>query len=398
MVRAFGWRPHAGARARRPAAAVLALFALFPCFLVATTARSVPPILRGVQRTGCVTTSRLAAWPIGRLAMQTIAVPVEETSLADATPPVHAGAGGLVLFGTSAPSNLGQQLRSIERRYVPGNLGLLVMTDEEGGGVQRMANLVGTLPWPRWMAEHWSASEIEQRVATVARKMAANGVNTDLAPIVDVDGRNVPPGASDPDGYRSFGGKTSVVEKDGAAYTKGLLSGGVVAVLKHFPGLGGASGNTDVEAAHTIPWAREKKVGLPPFVSGIRAGARAVMVSNATVPGLAKFPASLSPAAIGALTRTLHFHGLVMTDSLSAVAISAAGFSVPAASVQALRAGADMVLYELSDTPKETNAEASAISKAIVAAVHAGRLRKGRLLSAAMAVLTARKRMCPAHS
>lgn len=348
-----------------------------------------------VALSGCVTSSRLTSWTDGRLAMQTVAVPVEETSLRDAAPAVRKGAGGLLLFGASAPSDLGAQLHSMEQHDAPGNLGLLVMTDEEGGGVQRMANLVGDLPWPRWMAAHWTASQIEHHVAAVSRKMAAAGVNTDLAPVVDVDGRKVPPGTSDPDGYRSFGGKTSLVSTDGAAFARGLLSGGVVAVLKHFPGLGGASGNTDDEAAHTIAWSREKRVGLPPFVAGIRAGATAVMMSNATVPGLAKYPASLSPAAIGALTRTLHFTGLVMTDALSAVAISAAGFSVPAASVQALRAGADMELYQLADTAQETNARASSISAAIVTAVHDGRLTRGRLLAAARAVLVARHRMCP---
>ena len=348
---------------------------------------------RGEPR-NCVTRATLSTWSNERLAMQTIAVPVEENSLGAATSAVREGAGGLLLFGSSAPSNLAAEISRLERHDVPGGLGLIVMTDEEGGEIQRMANLVGSLPWPRWMAEHWTTAEITRHVEAVARAMATNGVNADLAPVVDVDGRDVLPGPSDPDGVRSFGGSTAVVSRDGVAYMRGLTEGGVIAVLKHFPGLGGASGNTDDEAAHTLPWPELKKVALPAFEAGIRAGVPGVMVSNATVPGLAKYPASLSRAAVHALVHTLGFKGLVMTDSLSAVAISAAGFTLPEAAVQALVAGEDMILYSLYKTQSATNAEATAMATAIVSAVNDGHLPRSRLLAAATAVLAARHRTC----
>ncbi len=46
--------------------------------------------------------------------------------------------------------HLGSRLTTL-KSHVPGHLGLLVMTDEAGGGIQRMANLVGSLPWPAYM-------------------------------------------------------------------------------------------------------------------------------------------------------------------------------------------------------------------------------------------------------
>lgn len=343
----------------------------------------------------CVTPGRIATWPISRLALQTVAVPADEADLAAARKEVREGAGGLLLFGTSAPLSLGSQLHALERNDVAGNLGLLVMTDEEGGAVQRMANLVGSLPWPKWMASHWSTATIRVEVEAVAKRMAANGVNMDLAPVVDVDGKAVFPGASDPDGLRSFSGVTSVVTRDGLAFMDGLRKGGVIPVLKHFPGLGGASGNTDVEAAHTLAWPELEKVAIPPFAAGISAGAPAVMISNATVPGLARYPASLSPAVIShELVGRLHFKGLILTDSLSAVAISAAGFTVPQAAVQALVAGADMVLFGLQDTSQATAVLTGEIEMAITSAVEDGHLRRARLLAAATAVLSARGRVC----
>jgi beta-N-acetylhexosaminidase len=337
--------------------------------------------------TTCTNASKLATWSNNRLAMTTIAVPVSESAPSGVTSEVAAGAGAVLLFGSSAPSNLGAQLATL-RSHVPGGLGLLVMTDEEGGGIQRMANLVGSLPWPAWMGAHWTAAQIQQNVAAVGKKMAAAGVNVDLAPVADVDGRNVAPSASNPDGWRSFSGNTTVASRDTVAYMNGLRSAGVIPVLKHFPGLGGASYNTDFGPAHTLPWATEKTVGLPPFTAAIAAGAPAVMMSNATVPGLATNPGGLSPTQITyELKGKLGFHGLVMTDSLDAKAVSAAGFSVPAAAVQALNSGADLVLFGLSSN---VSGETNAIATAVTNAVGSGHLARARLIDAAGQVLAVR--------
>lgn len=117
-------------------------------------------------------------------------------------------------------------------------------------------------------------------------------------------------------------------------------------VLKHFPGLDQSSANTDNGAAATLPLARLRQVALGPFAAAIDAGAPAVMISNATVPGLTNLPASLSPAVIGGLLRQqLHFSGLVLTDSLSAGSISAAGYDLPSAAADSIAAGADLVLF-----------------------------------------------------
>ncbi len=218
--------------------------------------------------------------------------------------------------------------------------------------------------------------------------MAAAGVNMDLAPVADVDGRSVVPSASNPDGLRSFSGSTATVTKDTVAYLKGLRSGGVIPVVKHFPGLGHASYNTDDGPAHTLPWSTERSVAIPPFKAAIGAGAPAVMTSNASVPGLATNPGSISPTLISyELRGKLGFHGLVLTDSLTAKAISAAGWSLPAAAVQALRSGADLVLFgPVSNAQAETNA----IAARIVSEVSSGHLSRTRLINAAGHILAVR--------
>jgi beta-N-acetylhexosaminidase len=330
----------------------------------------------------------ISPWSNARLAATTVSVPVEEADATAVQSAVAAGAGGVILFGAAAPMNLAQQTAVLDNS-VPGGIGLLVMTDEEGGEIQRMSNLVGSLPWPAIMGSRWTASEITSQVDHVAANMSEDGVNMDLAPVVDVDGTAVLPGASDPDGFRSFSGVTSVVATDGIAYMQGLEEGGVIPVLKHFPGLGGSSGNTDDGPAHTLPWSTLQQVAIPPFAEAIAAGAPAVMISNATVPGLSPtLPASLSSTVIeNELVDTLGFHGLIITDSLSAGAITDIGYSVTSASVKAIEAGADMIIYGLSDTNQETLQQFQQIVAADVSAVSSGALSRDRLVAAATAVL-----------
>jgi beta-N-acetylhexosaminidase len=224
------------------------------------------------------------------------------------------------------------------------------------------------------------------------------GVGVDLAPVLDVDGRPGP-SATNPDGSRSFSPVPAVAARYGVAFLQGLGAGGVIPVVKHFPGLGGSTGNTDVAGAQTLPLATLRSSGLVPFEAAIKAGAPAVMVANAAVPGLTSLPASLSADTInGLLRQQLGFDGLVLTDSLSAGAISQAGYSLPAAATAAVQAGADMVLFgstltaaqtELL-TPTNVTRSINEIVTALVDAVRSGAIPDSRLNEAVGHILAAR--------
>jgi beta-N-acetylhexosaminidase len=228
------------------------------------------------------------------------------------------------------------------------------MADEEGGGVQRLAGAVPAVPWARDLARSFTPAQVQALAAQLGRAMQQLGVSVDLAPVLDADG-GAGPSATDPDGSRSFSPDPEVVTRYGLAFLRGLRAGRVTPVVKHFPGLGGASGNTDVGPAATLPIATLRSGGLRPFQAAIADGVPAVMISNATVPGLTTLPASLSSSAIdGLLRHDLGFGGLVLTDSLSAGAIAQAGFSLPAAATAAIEAGADMVLFGSTLTAAQT--------------------------------------------
>jgi beta-N-acetylhexosaminidase len=329
----------------------------------------------------------LAGWTLTRLAEQTLVVPVGEGDVAAVTSEVAAGAGGVILFGSVAPANLGASLR-ILTSSAPGGIKPFVMTDEEGGAVQRMANLVGSIPSARQMAATMSPAQIRQLATTAALRMQAAGVTMDLAPVLDLD-NGQGPNNRDPDGTRSFSLNPSLAAADGVAFLQGLEAGGIVPVVKHFPGLGQASANTDVAPATTQPWSVLQHAGLGPFESAFASGAPAVMIANAAVPGLSTLPASISPVVMTTILRDqLGFNGLVMTDSLSAGALVDIGYSVPRAVVAAISAGADMVLYTAAAAQVESLENATAA--ALVAAVNAGSLERSRLVSAVATVLSAK--------
>ncbi|HWC38005.1 MAG TPA: glycoside hydrolase family 3 N-terminal domain-containing protein [Acidimicrobiales bacterium] len=327
----------------------------------------------------------VSTWPLERRAAQLIVVPADERGVATALPAVRDGVGGVILFGPAAPVGLGQQLAALKAQ-APGGIAPFVMTDEEGGGVQRLSNLVGDISWPRAMAASLSTDAVRQLGDVTGRKLVSNGVDMDLAPVLDLDS-GPGPDANHTDGPRSFSSDPNVAAAYGIGFAQGLMAGGALPVVKHFPGEGQATANSDYKAASTPPLPALKSAALVPFERAVQASLPAVMVGNAAVPGLSAGPASLSPAAIGNLLRgQLGFRGLVLTDSLSATSIRASGLDVPHAAVQAVAAGADMILYDLSSTT-----DPAAIGSQLVAAVGSGALPESRLNDAVTHVLAAKK-------
>lgn len=134
---------------------------------------------------------------------------------------------------------------------------------------------------------------------------------------------------------------------------RGLTAAGVGSTLKHFPGLGRISGNTDVTSVGiTDTQMTANDPYLQAFSDGIKAGASMVMMSSADYPKLdPNNPAVFSPAIVDGLLRgRLGWHGVVVTDDMGAVAVA----DVPAGqrATRFIGAGGDLVLIgKASDAP-----------------------------------------------
>jgi beta-N-acetylhexosaminidase len=149
--------------------------------------------------------------------------------------------GGVILFADNLTGSLAttRALTSELQRAAAqgGNPPLLIMTDEEGGELKR-------LPGPPTLApsQILSSAVALQQGRAAGQLLRSAGVNLDLAPVADVERQ---PGSFL--GTRAFGSSPSAVAAHTCAFAAGLASQHVAYTLKHFPGLGRAAGNTDLE-------------------------------------------------------------------------------------------------------------------------------------------------------
>ena len=244
-------------------------------------------------------------------------------------------AAGVILFGGNISSP--DQLRSLASTLRAAGGRPLVAVDQEGGQVRRV-------PWAgpaRTAPEQAAAGRVRSDAVGAARTLRSLGVTVTLAPVADVPSVRHAAIAA-----RAFSSDPSVVSESVRAAVSGWLAGGLAPTVKHFPGIGGASRNTD-GAVVTIhrPRAALDRVDLEPFRAAIRAGVPLVMVGHARYPALdPAHIASQSRAIVdGVLRKELGFRGVVITDSLEADASLSTG-SVAAVAERAVRAGADLVL------------------------------------------------------
>lgn len=245
-------------------------------------------------------------------------------------------AAGAILFrdnliGAAQSRALVSQLRRRSQRPP------LICVDQEGGGV-RILSWVG----PVRSAPEQAAAGTEQTDArAAARALRATGINVVLAPVADVPSVRGAALAS-----RAFATDFVAAAGSVAESVRGWRLGGVAPTVKHFPGLGAATVNTD-DAPVTIARsaARLRRQDLLPFGSAIAAGAPLVMVGHATYPAIdPDHIASQSRAVVGGLLRDeLGFRGVVITDSTEAAAVRAVAPPAKAA-VRNVRAGVDVVL------------------------------------------------------
>ena len=253
--------------------------------------------------------------------------------------------GNVFLRGRS--THRAAQLRSdISALQTKSPLPLLVALDQEGGSVQTLKGP----DFPRLpSAERLGAgpaATLRDTTRAEARKLAAIGVNLNLAPVADTVpaslGRGNPPiGAF----RRQYGSDPAKVAAAIRTVVPASQDAGVLTTLKHFPGLGRVRVNTDTTAGATDATATVDDPYLRPFAAGIEAGTTAVMISSAFYPRLDRsaVAAFSRPIITGLLRERLGFDGLVMSDDLGA-AVALSGVPPAQRAVRFVAAGGDLVL------------------------------------------------------
>jgi beta-N-acetylhexosaminidase len=269
----------------------------------------------------------------------TIAALITAATLMGLTPQQKAAL--VVVSGLPAPRSVAGVLVRRWDRTAPRPPGSLVFVDQEGGDVRAYPDL------PPQQAARAIRSKKEAFLvgSTTGAALRRAGLDVDLAPVLDL-----------PDG--PLGSRQFRSPFFGVAFARGLAAAGAGACAKHFPGLGSLPVSTD-DRPYVRGAIRDRD--LSPYRAAVEAGIDCVMVGHGVYPSLGRRRAVLEPATYS-LLRSLSFHGVAITDSLSVVRGHAAEWSVVSA-----RAGADLLLFTSS-------ADAARAIRALTPLARAGEL------------------------
>lgn len=225
------------------------------------------------------------------------------------------------------------------------DLPIMIAVDQEGGTVQRLqGDGFSKMPTARDQGQ-WTSDELRDEAEGWAKELRKAGVDYNLAPVGDVvpeskRSSNAPIGAL----QRDFGSDPEAVSESVVAFIEGMHAGGIATSVKHFPGLGEVTTNTDYGVAHDDVIGA-KSDSLEPFKAAIEAGVGSVMISSAIFERIdPDHEGVFSSKVITDLLRgQLGYDGVVIADDLGAA--KAVGDVAPGErAVRFLAAGGDLVI------------------------------------------------------
>ena len=250
--------------------------------------------------------------------------------------------GGLILFSRNLedPDQIRRLCRDCQEHARQCNLPpLFIAIDQEGGPVARLKPPFTQFPGNPAMQDREAAVQFAR---ITARELSDMGINMDMAPVLDI----APEKIKSIMAGRAFGSDPRWVADMGLTVIENLQQRGIMAVAKHFPGIGRTvldshlalpDLDTDVEALG--------QSDLIPFRVAVENNVAGMMLSHIRYTAIDPvWPASLSPAVTAdLLRRQMGYDGVVMTDDLDMGAIKH-GYEIEAAIGQILRADVDIAL------------------------------------------------------
>ncbi len=254
--------------------------------------------------------------------------------------------GGVILFNRNIKNpvqlaELCNDLQEMALKYHGTPLFLAV--DQEGGPVSRFKKPFTRFPGNTAIGEDQMAVDRAAEFARVTSKeMRLVGLNMNMAPVVDVQG-------GQPEKHlagRMFCDDPEKVALLGQTVVREFQANRIMAVAKHFPGLG----KSPLDPHHDLPtidadFKEIEEIDLPPFRAVIMEDVCAIMTSHAIYPALdPDLPATISEKVLtGLLRENLGFQGLIITDDLEMGAIGKKWGTANGAAA-AFKAGADILL------------------------------------------------------
>ncbi len=311
-----------------------------PWAQAAATVQSTGPATVQAPTPSAYAGSDPATWGNRRLAAQLVFSCVDVGHLDRARRQAAAGIGGITLLGSDPPARLRARLRDVSAAARTPVLPFIA-SDEEGGTVQRLRQVIYRLPSARrWAPGGRPGSGVPPSATGSRCASSACGWTSRRSPTSPFAGSTSTTSAGRSRPTRS-GSRWPTARGASACATPRVAT-----VLKHWPGHGSAT-NSHTGPARVPPLDQLEGHDLLPFERELADGAPVVMVGHLLSRGLTtgKVPTSLSPRALRYLRRSAGPDVVVLTDSLAmAAASSSLGISPATATVRSLRAGADWAM------------------------------------------------------
>lgn len=299
--------------------------------------------------------------------------------------------GGICLF-TGNIKDAGQTVKltaEIQEAALAGENGipLLIAADQEGGSIYRLTTGTSTCG-NMALGATGDVQAVSDTAAIIGSELNALGINTDFAPVIDVNNNPANPVIN----VRSFSSDPDMAARFGNAFIDGLESEGVISTVKHFPG----HGDTDTDSHTGLPMIDKtldelKETELVPFIAAADK-ADMVMTAHIQFPKIEHntyisaesgesmvLPATLSDTIVrGILRGEIGYDGVVITDAMLMDAIDA-NFDPLDAAVLAINADVDMLLEPMYIVNDEGIEAIGDYIDAIAGAVRDGRISEAEI-------------------
>ena len=228
--------------------------------------------------------------------------------------------GGIILFSRNLidPDQIKELCASMQAHaHSVDQPPLLIAIDQEGGKVARLKEPFTRFPGNPAMKGVEDAVFFAQ---TTARELSGVGINMNLAPVMDVAPKDINSVMAD----RAFGHDPKWVSELGSAVIEHLQAENIMAVAKHFPGIGRTVLDSHFELPDLDNDMKDMlRFDLVPFKAAIDHDVAGIMLSHIRYKGMdPDWPASLSNKIADELLRgQMGYDGVVMTDDLDMGAI-----------------------------------------------------------------------------
>lgn len=248
--------------------------------------------------------------------------------------------GGYILFASDFEGKTLEQVKEEIASYQSlSKVPLLMASDEEGGTVTRISQLLET-PFASPLGLY-QAGGIEAILSDAKQKtslLKEEGIYAGFFPVADL--------STDPSSFiydRTIGQDATITSDYISQLVTVLKEEQFASTLKHFPGYGdNADSHTDlVYDNRSLEELRAND--FLPFKAGIEAGADSIMVSHNIVPAIDDVPSSISPEINKILRNELGFEGVIMTDDFDMQGL-VQFVDQDTGALQTIQAGTDMIL------------------------------------------------------